>query len=466
MAQLNLVQGPIPRLLLSMALPASLGYLFTTLYNLTDTFWASHISQEAVAGLGISFPVFLLVLGVAIGLGQGTTVLTAHAMGSGDEAGSARIVVQAALLSLIASALLALVGGLVMPPLFGWLAPDTATAQASWDYFSIVLFGNIFFLLGFALNGALNALGDTVTYSLVSIGSTLLNFVLDPLLIFGLQIADVQVVPALGLVGVGWATITAQALGLCFILYRITKISIWPLMRREPLRLNMLTQRQILAQGVPATGNMMAVSLAFVTMLALIRPYGTAAAAGFAAGLRIEQLALLPAIGLNTAAISLVGQNFGAKRLNRVLESFRLALLYALIVLTTGGVLIYLLAPWLILPFAPTPEAAAKGVTYLRIIAWEYPALAIIALAGGFLQAMKYPNLALIITVFRLVLAPLLIWPFFATTLGLGFEGIWYGVLVTSYGFGSIALLATLWVIRRDLEAGITHLLGIARVKP
>ncbi len=465
MAQLNLVQGSIPRLIVSMALPACLGYLFTTLYNLTDTFWASHISQEAVAGLGISFPVFLLVLGVAIGLGQGTTVLTAHAMGSGDEKSSARIVVQAVLLALVASAVLALVGGLVMPPLFDWLSPDAATAQASWDYFSIILFGNLFFLLGFALNGALNALGDTVTYSLVSIASTFLNFVLDPLFIFGLQLGDLQLVPALGLAGVGWATVIAQALGLLFIIYRVTKISIWPCMRQQALRFHLDTQRQILSQGVPATVNMMAVSLAFVTMLALIRPYGTAAAAGFAAGLRIEQLALLPAVGLNTAAISLVGQNFGAQRLNRVLESFRLASLYALIVLSTGAVLIYAFAPWLVLPFAPTPEAAAMGVVYLKIIALEYPALAVVMLAGGFLQAMKYPNLAMIITIFRLALAPLFIWPFFATTLGYGYAGIWYGVLVTSYGFGALSFLATLWVIRRDLKASFTHLLGIARVK-
>lgn len=463
MAQLNLVEGRISTIILKMALPASVGFFFTTLYNLIDTFWASQVSEQAVAGLGVSFPIFLLMLGVAIGLGQGTTVLTSHAVGAGDEDRAGRTMVQAILLSLVASAALAIGGGLVMKPLFAQLSPDGATAQAGWDYFSVILFCNFFFLASFALNGALNAVGDTVTYSLVSIASTFVNAGLDPLFIYGWSWGDLQIIPAMGLRGIAWATVIAQAMGLVYVAYRVTRTTLWPYMLRQSLRIHWPTQRQILSQGVPATINMFAVSMGFVLMLAFIRPYGTAATAGFAAGLRIEQLALLPAVGLNTAAMSLVGQNFGAARYDRVLEAFRKSTLYAMIVLGLGGVMVFIFAKPLIRPFAPSPEALELGVVYLKIITFEYLGLAIVMLCGGFLQAMKHPNIAMLITIFRLALAPLVIMPFFAYTLGYGYQGVWYGVLAGTYGFGIIALACVVWIARKDLAAGPADILGLSR---
>lgn len=461
MAQLNLVEGRISTIIFQMALPASVGFFFTTLYNLIDTFWASKVSEQAVAGLGVSFPIFLLMLGVAIGLGQGTTVLTSHAVGAGHEERAGKTVVQALLLSILASAALAVGGGLVMKPLFAQLSPDAETAKAGWDYFSVILFCNFFFLASFAMNGALNAVGDTVTYSLVSIVSTFINAGLDPLFIYGWTWGDTQIVPAMGLQGIAWATVIAQALGLFYVAYRVSQISLWPHMVSQKLRMHWATQKQILSQGVPATINMFAVSMGFVLMLAFIRPYGTAATAGFAAGLRIEQLALLPAVGLNTAAMSLVGQNFGAGRYDRVLEAFRKSTLYALIVLGSGGLMVFLLAEILIWPFAPTAEAADMGVVYLKIITFEYLGLAVVMLSGGFLQAMKHPNIAMMITIFRLSLAPLVIMPFFAYTLGYGFQGVWYGVLAGTYGFGFVAVACVLWVARKDLSAGSAEVLGI-----
>lgn len=464
MAQLNLLEGRISTLIVKMALPASVGFFFTTLYNLIDTFWASRVSEEAVAGLGISFPIFLLMLGVAIGLGQGTTVLTSHAVGARDEERAGRTVVQAVLLSIAASAALAIGGGLVMKPLFAQLSPDPATAQAGWDYFSIILFCNFFFLASFALNGALNAVGDTVTYSLVSIASTFINAALDPLFIYGWSLGDLQIIPAMGLQGIAWATVIAQALGLVYVAYRVSAISLWPHIIKQRLRIHWPTQGQILGQGVPATFNMFAVSMGFVIMLAFIRPYGTAATAGFAAGLRIEQLALLPAVGLNTAAMSLVGQNFGAARYDRVLESFRKSTLYALFVLGVGGILVFVFAEILIQPFAASADAARMAVIYLKIITFEYLGLAIVMLCGGFLQAMKYPNIAMLITIFRLALAPLVLMPFFAYTLGFGYQGVWYGVLTGTYSFGIIAIACVLWVAQKKLAAYPADVLGIRKV--
>ena len=429
-----------------MAVPTSVGFIFTVIYNIVDTYWAGKISDEAVAGLGVSFPIYLMMLALSMGLGMGTTVLVAHQVGAKDEKGAGATIVQALLLAVIASGILILISLTFMPSIFQLLSPNSLVAEAGFTYFRPIILLNIFFVATFALNSSLNAVGDTVAFSIVSVATTFLNMALDPLLIYGWGF-----IPAMGLEGIGWATVISQAVGTAFILYRVTKTSLWLHMIFRGLRWQWSIIRQILNQGVPSGINMAAISAGFVWMLYFVKPYGVAATAGFTAGLRIEQMALLPVFGLNTAVISLVGQNMGAKEFDRVLQSFRTALILGLIVLSIGGVLIFTFAAPLASFFPMTEAAEAKAVTYLRIVAFEYPALCFISLGGGFMQAMKHPRVTMVITILRLSLMPMIAMPFFATYLGYGFSGVWYGVLFGSYSFAIVTILMVNWVSQKEL---------------
>ena len=446
MAQLNLTSGSITPLILKMAIPTSVGYFFTVIYNLVDTYWAGTISDEAVAGLGISFPIFLIMLALSMGLGMGTTVLVAHKVGAKDDAGAGQIMVQALLLALIASLSLIVIGFVCMPMVFGLLAPSTAAAEAGIAYFTPIVFLNIFFMAMFTLNSSLNAVGDTVAFSIVSVATTVLNMILTPLFIYGWG-----AVPAFGVQGIGWATIISQALGMTFIFYRVTRTTLWPHMNFRGLSWQWDVIKQILSQGIPSGLNMAAISGGFILMLFFIKPYGIAATAGFTAGLRIEQMALLPVFGLNTAAISLVGQNMGASEPSRVLAAFRQCLVMGLVILSLGGVLIFVFAEPLAGLFNLSIEAQAKSVAYLKIIAFEYPALCFIALCGGFMQAMKQPGITLTINFLRLSILPMITMPFFAQYLGYGFNGVWYGVLSGSYMFTIVMILMANYVSRKSM---------------
>ena len=446
LAQLNLTSGPIAPLILRMAIPTSVGYFFTVIYNVVDTYWATKISDEAVAGLGVSFPIYLMMLALAMGLGMGTTVLVSHQVGAKNEAGAGETLVQALLLAGIASLGLVAIGLFLMPSVFALLAPTTEVAQAGLTYFTPIILFNFFFVAMFALNSSLNAVGDTVAFSIVSIATTFLNMALDPLFIYGWG-----PVPAMGLAGIGWATVVSQALGLVFIFYRVSQTTLWAHMIFRGLRMQWNVIKQILNQGVPSGINMGAISVGFILMLYFVKPYGTPATAGFTAGLRIEQMALLPAFGLNTAMMALVGQNTGAQQLDRVLSSFRQTLSLGLIILTLGGVLIFAFAPQLVSFFGLSGESEEKAVTYLRIVAFEYPALCFISLGGGFMQALKHPRVTMVITIMRLSLMPMIAMPFFATYLGYGFEGVWYGVLFGSFLFAIVTILAVNYVSRKDL---------------
>jgi putative MATE family efflux protein len=419
-----------------MAVPTSIGYFFTVIYNVVDTYWAGAISDVAVAGLGISFPIYLLMLAVSMGLGMGTTVLVTHQIGAKNEAKAGETLVQALLLAVISSLLL-LVGGLMLMPMaFELLSPTAEVAQAGRTYFTPIIILNIFFVASFTLNSSLNAVGDTIAFSIMSVATTFLNMALDPLLIYGWG-----PIPAMGLAGIGWATVISQALGVAFIFYRVTKTSLWQHMVLRRLKLKWPAIKEILSQGVPSGINMVAISAGFVIMLYFVKPYGMAATAGFTAGLRIEQLALLPAFGLNTAAISLVGQNMGAGQFNRALMSFRSCGLIAHTVLTLGGVLIFFFAQDLVSFFGLGQAAEAKAVSYLKIVAFEYPALCFIALGGGFLQSIQKPHVTMMVTILRLGLMPMVAMPFFATYLGFGYNGVWYGILFSSYAFAAVMII-------------------------
>ena len=446
MAQIDLTKGSLAPLVLRLAVPTSIGYLFTVFYNLIDTFWAGRISDEAVAGLVISFPIFLIMLALSMGLGLGTTVLVAHQVGAKDEKGAGQTMVQALLLAAISSLSLVIIGLTLMPLAFSLLASSDAVAQAGLTYFTPIVVMNFFFVFTFALNSSLNAVGDTMAFTIVSIASTLLNMGLDPLFIYGWAF-----IPAMGLSGIGWATVVSQALSLAFIFYRVTKTTLWPHMLFKGLRWRWDIIKQILNQGIPSGLNMGAVSMGFLLMLYFVRPYGTEATAGFGAGLRIEQLALLPAFGISTACISLVGQNMGAGLTDRVLKAFQTAVWMGFIILSFGGVLIFVFAEPLSSLFNLSEGAEQKSVAYLKIVAFEYPALCFIAIGGGFMQAMKHPRITMVITLCRLAILPLFAMPFFATYLGYGYDGVWYGVLFGSFTFAFVTILMVNRVAKKEL---------------
>ena len=196
----DLTTGSIPLHIRDLALPASIGLFFQTMYNVVDTFYAGQVSENALAGVGLSFPVFLLVIAASSGLSRGASGLISNAIGAKATDDQKRYTSQSLSLGLFLAAVLTVVGLLIADPIFRFLGADGEYLRLAKAYIFPIFLGTVFFIVGGVSNAILTSSGDTKTYGGVLVVGFFLNLIFDPWFMkggFGL--------PAMGVAGIAWA---------------------------------------------------------------------------------------------------------------------------------------------------------------------------------------------------------------------------------------------------------------------
>jgi putative MATE family efflux protein len=425
---MNLTTDPVPRLVRELAIPASVGFLFNTMFNVVDTWWAGRISTQAQAALSLSFPVFFLVIALGSGVAQGATALIANALGADDMARARHYAAQAAVFSVIVGGILTLVGVWTAPPLFRLLGASDAYLRLCLAYMNTILAGSVLFLLQSVLNGGLQAQGDTRTFRNVLVVGCLLNFALDPWFLYG-----GFGLPPLGIAGIALSTVLITGVGAAYILYRVR---ITPLGRELATRdfiPSTWALRDIARQGLPASLNMMTVALGIFVITWFVSGFSSNGVAAYGIATRIEQIVLLPTIGLNIATLTLSGQNYGAHRLDRVREVWRTAVGYGLVLMGIGGVALWFAAAPLMRAFSADAEVVDAGRSYLRIAAFTLGSYVILYQTVFMLQGLKRPMFGLWVGLYRQVVAPAVLFPTLAFMAGLGLDGIWWGIALVNW---------------------------------
>ncbi|MBW2513331.1 MAG: MATE family efflux transporter, partial [Deltaproteobacteria bacterium] len=153
----GLITKPIPGLIAQLAIPASIGMFFNTMFNVVDTYFSGLISTEAIAALSLSFPVFFVILAIGFGVSTGTTALIANALGAGDENTAQLYAIQSVSFTILLSLVLTLMGLFTAPFLFGILGAKGSYLAISLSYIDIIFYGLVFFSLTFVLNAILTA---------------------------------------------------------------------------------------------------------------------------------------------------------------------------------------------------------------------------------------------------------------------------------------------------------------------
>lgn len=433
---MSLTDEPIPLLVRRIAIPASVGFFFNTMYNFVDTKCAGLISTDALAALSLSFPVFFILLSAGSGLSQGTTALMANALGEKDDDMARRIFAQALVFATVTGVVLSAVGLVVAGPLFQLLGAEGDYLAVSMEYMRVILYGGVFFILQLALNAALNAQGDTKLYRNVLIGGFLANCILNPVLMFGWT-----GLPAMGVGGIALATVIVQ-IGSCLILWRgIKKRGYCQPMPPALFRPDTALITKIAGQAFPAALNMLTVALGIFVITWFVKHFGKEAVAAYGIATRIEQVVLLPTIGLNFAVLSLVGQNNGAGRLDRVREAWGTCMRYGTGLMLAGGVLLYFVRRHAMAWFTDDTQVIAHGADYLSVAAITLCAYPILFQTVFLLQGLKRPVYGLWIGLYRQIAAPWLVFHFLAFTLGWQIWGIWAGISMVTWS----AALFTLW---------------------
>lgn len=439
--QLDLTGGPIPKLLLKMALPASIGFFFNTMYNFVDTFFAGQISTAALAALSLSFPVFIIVLAIGAGIASGTTALVANSLGAGNEERACRYQAQAISFSLIVTVVITIPMLFVLTPLFRLFQAEGETLARAVRYTSIILIGGVLFVTNNIGNAGLSARGDTRTYRNFLIVGFALNVGLDPLLLYGLNIGGVQIIPRLEEAGIAIATVLIQGIGSAYILWRAKRSGSFRGMKAVDFRPRAEFVREIASQGLPSALNMMAIALGTFVITYFVSRYGSESVAAYGAAIRIEQIALIPTIGLNIALATLVGQNNGAGKLDRVRQSFFSSLKYGIIIMVGVLTPVVIFGRPLIGIFTNNAAVIDVGVNYLYIQVITFFSYVVMNQANSVLQGLKKPAMIMYVALYRQVAAAIPVFYLLTSVAGLGVSGVWWGLVIVNWTAAAVTYI-------------------------
>ncbi len=447
----DLTRGLISDHYKRMAIPMAIGMVFSTLYNVVDTFYAGLISTWAQAGLAIASQVFILLIALGFGLSSALSALVGHALGEEDQEASDLIARQGIGFGILLSLLLAIAGYLFAPELIEIISEPGEYRDAANSYLRVLLTGTIFFLLAYAGNGILQAHGDTESMKRAQIAAFFANLVLNPLFIFGIP----GVFPAFGFDGLALSTLVCQSGVMGYILVQVVRQQIFHEHRFSGLIPRFDIYLGIINQALPTSFSMMLMVIAGFVVQYFLKDFGSQAQAGYGVALRIEQILLLPVFGLTGSLLPIAAQNLGAKKLERVKEAAVFCFKFGFIMTATSGVLLWLLGEYLMLLFTRDPTVIEIGVSYLRVeglILWVYMLLFAF---NSLFQAFKRPILSLVVGIYRQGIGiALFVW-LYVEIAGLGIWGVWFGIAtsVTSGLLFSGVLLARL----AGKETGHSH---------
>jgi len=439
-----LTEGSISRHIRNIAMPMSIGFFFNTMFNVVDSFYAGQISTSALAALTLSFPVFFIIIATSEGIARGSAALIANAIGAKDDEKERLLTSQVFSLGLICALALTLIGLSVAPHLFRILGADGAYFDLAMDYVSPLFIGAVFFLLSSMSNAILLAHGDSKTFGKVLVAGFLLNLILDPWFLYG-----GFGLPAMGVSGIAWATVLIQAVGglyLFSVVLRRRHVDVTAAFRQLP---KLKVYAEILQQGIPTSFKLMSIALGFFVTTYYLKFYGEAAVAAFGVGTRIEQIALLPAIGLGAAIISIVGQNNGAGRADRVAECMKLCMKYGLILILTSSSLIFLFAPPLVRIFTDDQAVISIGVHYIRIMVFIQWGYIMGFIYTGFLQAIKRPMYGFIEATIRKIFLPLVVFYVVVEIFHVDLTGLWLSMVTINVSMAIVTIFYARSVLKK-----------------
>ncbi len=436
----DLTKGSIKEHIKNIAIPSSIGYFFHTMFNVTDTFFAGKISTQSLAALSLTFSIFFMIIAIAGGMSQGVTALIGNALGEKNKEHAKQIVWHSLILSISLAVILSITGLLAAPYLMKILGAHGKYLNEALSYINVILFGSIFFVGAFFSNAMLNSIGNTVAFRNFLIGGFILNTILD----FWFVRGGLGVSP-LGVKGIALATIIIEFLGMAYLITNLKKSHLLEDMPKFKYDKQIIFS--FLKQGVPPTVNMLLMALGMFIITYYISPFGKHVVAAYGVSIRIEQIFLLPSIGLNVAVLSIVSQNNGAKLYDRVKETVWLAQKIGVFIWIVGMFFIYTFGEHLMSLFTADEMVIKAGLGYLYAAGSALYAYMLVFINISLLQGIKKPALLVYLSLFRQLIVPIAFFSllaFFKAPLDL----YWWSIVLVIWG----SAIFMLWYAKRELK--------------
>ena len=440
--QLELGQEPIGKLLLKYSVPAIIGMMVNSLYNVVDRIFIGNmqgVGSMAIAGLGVTMPISTILLAFGMLVGVGSTTNISIKLGQGKKEEAQDIIGSGMVLSVIIGVLLTVIGILFSNQILSMFGASESTLYYAKSYTDIIMLGAVFNILAMFFNNIIRGDGSPRLSATIMAVGCLTNIVLDAVLIFGFNF---------GIQGAALATIISQAVtaiwGLSYYLRKKSNLEF----RKETLKLKSSAIKSIFAIGISPFAMQIAASMVQVISNHSLRIYGGDLAIGAMATISsISLLFLMPSFGINQGMQPIVGFNYGAKKYDRAVKTLKICLLASTTIFIIGFLLIQSVPEVLVGMFNKDTELMGITVSGLKKYTLTMPLLGVAIIGTNYVQSTGKAKLSMLLSLLRqcLFLIPLImVLPKF-----LELDGVWFAQPVAD----TLSILITLLVLVKEIKS-------------
>ena len=417
---------PVKKLLVTMSLPMVISMFIQAMYNLIDSVFVAQINTDALTAVGMAFPMQSLMIAFQTGLGVGMNALVSRLLGQKrpDEAGQAAV--HGLILTAVNYIVFLIVGLCALPMFFSIQTASQAVMDYGVEYLSIVCCCSFGMFAQICFERFLQATGKTLLSMVMQGTGAVINIVMDPILIFGV---DFLGIPALGVTGAALATVIGQIVSAALGIFLHFKFNRELKLRFRGFKLSGSAIGTIYAVGIPSIIMSALVSVLTFVMNIILKGYEPEAATAFGVYFKLQSFVYMPVFGMNNGIVPIIAYNYGAGKGKRITETLRLGAVAALALMLVGFLLFQLAPQFLLSLFNPTPRLVEIGTVTLRILSFSFPLAGVsIVLSSGF-QALGNGFLSMIVFLIRLVVPALPL----AALLGMlgGLELLWWAMPIS-----------------------------------
>lgn len=437
-----ILTSPLYQVIWMISLPLIINNLIMTLYNMADAFYVGQLGTTEFAAVSFVNPVMFLFQSIGLGIQIAGTSILARLIGMDKIREAKEYAWHVMVFTVGMGVIIGIVGYFTSPFIIQYMGGTGRFGELSLDYLRYIFLGVPFQIVFMGFVAIMNAQGNTKSSTIVNSIAAITNVILDPFFIF--DRVPILGLPGLGLGVAGAAIATSLAhmvlMVLGFYVMRKTSKTMPVGFRNIPFDMKKLTR--IVRIGLPSAAGHSGAAFGFIVMNTFIAGYGTSLLAAFSLINRINNMIMMPAMGLGSGLTSIVGQNMGAKKPSRVREGFWKAVNLSLLISLVGAVLIYLFRYRLIYFFTPSADdvMVSQSLEYLLYILPTIPLMGLFSIFQGLFQGAGHTNYSMFMAIGRLWLIRIPLILFFAHFTGMGQRGIWIAmnvsnILVVVYGF-------------------------------
>jgi putative MATE family efflux protein len=387
---------PVGKLLANMSLPMIISMLVQAMYNIVDSLFVARINEDALTAVSLAFPVQNMMIGIAVGTGVGINALLSMSLGSKEFKTANKAAVNGIFLALLSS-LLFLVLSFFIPELYYKSQTDSAQILTyGKDYMSIVMFFAIAAFSQMTFERLLQSTGKTVFTMITQGTGAIINIVLDPIFILGLG-----PVPSMGIKGAAYATVIGQFVAFLLALNFNIRYNKEISLSFKGFTPDGAIIKRIYSVGVPSMVMNTIVSVMTYGINGILMGFSSTATAVYGIYVKLQSFAFMPVFGLNNGMVPIVAYNFGAKRRDRVMGTYKLSVIAAMCIMLTCFAIMQIFPKELLLMFKASDTMLEIGIPAIRIISLSFIFAGYSVITSSMLQALGHGVLSMIISLCR-----------------------------------------------------------------